>query len=231
MSHRDGTPLPATLDGVTGERLIKIDRALFYLVGGALAEMVERESLEQTGTLTVDDARAALSQMLWDFYHEEIPVDNTPIGSIMIWPSLTPPAKFLLCSGASHARADYPLLYDALDSIFHVDADNFFTPALGGRFVYGAVEGALPISMAGGLASVTLNASQIPSHVHALESSAGVDFNRATGGTNSSATGLGVSGIFATAPFTPLTSLATGGGGSHENMPPWRAMAYIIRAL
>lgn len=232
MGYKPGTPLPATLDGVIVERPIKIDRALLYLIGGALEWLVDKEPLEETGALTIDAARLALSNMLWDFYHEVIPVDSTPIGAIMMWPSLTPPTNWLLCAaGTTYLRADYPDLYNALDSIFHVDADSFILPSMSGRFAYGAASGAIPVNSSGGASTVTLTENQIPAHTHALENSVGTDYNRQTGGGNQTPTGLGNIAIFASAPYTPLTTLSAGGGASHENMPPYRALAYIIRAL
>lgn len=230
MSHEPGTPLPAALDGVIAERPIRIDRALLYLIGGALEWLVDREPLEETGTLTVEAARLALSNMLWDFYQEAMPV-SVPIGTIMMWPSLTPPDGWLLCGSGTYARADYPDLYDVLDSVFHVDADNFILPSMNGRFPYGAVSGAVPVNQSGGQSTVTLTENQIPAHTHALENSVGTDYNRQTGGGNQTPTGLGNIAIFATAPYTPLTTLSTGGGASHENMPPYRAVAFIIKAL
>lgn len=69
---RSVTPLPPTLSGNILERLIRLDEALIYLVGGSLEYLTDKEPLEETGALTVEQARAALSQMLWDYYHENI---------------------------------------------------------------------------------------------------------------------------------------------------------------
>ena len=61
-------PLPAALDGVEVERVIRLDSALLYLVNGALSALLDLTRYEQTGTLTVEDARAALETMLEDYY-------------------------------------------------------------------------------------------------------------------------------------------------------------------
>lgn len=71
-----------------------------------------------------------------------------------------------------------------------------------------------------GVESVNLAVSELPAHTHPLESSNGTDLNRTTGGVASSATGLNPAGIFATAPFTPLTTLSAGSGAAHQNMQP-----------
>lgn len=68
--NQDGIPLPLALSGNVIERLIKIDEALFYLVLGALVELTDDWWLEQTGTLTADDAKLALMEMLWCFQEE-----------------------------------------------------------------------------------------------------------------------------------------------------------------
>lgn len=62
-------PLPATLQGVDEERCIVIDAALFYLVSGALLSMLD-ESLYQTGTLTVEDARTLLEEAFNGFMND-----------------------------------------------------------------------------------------------------------------------------------------------------------------
>lgn len=66
------TPLPAALAGDIQTRPITIDRSLFYLVTGALVYLSEHEPLDQTGTLTVDAAKAALSAMLDVYLNGEI---------------------------------------------------------------------------------------------------------------------------------------------------------------
>lgn len=67
MSKPDGTPLPPALAGVTVTRTIEIDQALEYLINGALIWLIDKEPLEQTGTLTVEDAKAALSEMFYTY--------------------------------------------------------------------------------------------------------------------------------------------------------------------
>lgn len=64
---RDGIPLPLSLDGSSDTRSITLDRALFYLVIGALVELVDNWKFEQTGTLTVEEAKDLLNDALTDF--------------------------------------------------------------------------------------------------------------------------------------------------------------------
>jgi hypothetical protein len=60
-------PLPEALDGVEVERTIRVDRALLYLINGALTALTEWR-YEPTGSLTVEAALEALEAMLADYY-------------------------------------------------------------------------------------------------------------------------------------------------------------------
>jgi len=109
-----------------------------------------------------------------------------------------------------------------------MDGSRFTTPDLRGRFIVGVGNGSgltnRAINAKGGAESVTLNTSQIPSHTHGI-------INAYAWPTNNRdpcnyivgkecQSGIGRS-AFAT--------YATGGGKSHENMPPFYALAYIIK--
>lgn len=60
-------PLPESLSGMQVERTIRLDGALFYLVTGALSALVDKNTYQQTGTLTPEDAIAALEAMFEDY--------------------------------------------------------------------------------------------------------------------------------------------------------------------
>jgi len=66
----DGVPLPDTFSGDVQQRPIRIDRSLFYVISGALAYIVDKQLYVQTGTMTVNDARAALADMLNIYFGE-----------------------------------------------------------------------------------------------------------------------------------------------------------------
>jgi hypothetical protein len=65
-----GIPLPEALDQVEVERTIRVDRALLYLVNGALTALTDRWRYEPTGSLTVEAALEALEAMLEDYYDQ-----------------------------------------------------------------------------------------------------------------------------------------------------------------
>jgi len=112
---RDGVPLPPSLSGVINERIVRIDNALVYLVAGALTDLVDRWQFEQTATLTGDAARAALSDMLYCYLWE---CDMYPVGTINMWPTDTPPDKWLLCNGDEVSRSTYAPLFAIVGDAF-----------------------------------------------------------------------------------------------------------------
>jgi len=143
------------------------------------------------------------------------------IGSI-VWLAGPIPDTMLYCDGSSYDQADYPALYDALDSQYH-SGTTFTVPDLVGQFVLGADVGEL--GETGGEEEVTLEIAQMPSHSHDntphghtytppvlnldLESPGVPDILGAGMGIPTS---TGTSGI---------TIDATGGDEAHNNMPPF----------
>ena len=125
-----------------------------------------------------------------------------PVGGIILWSGSVAsiPTGWALCDGTNS------------------------TPDLRDRFVVGAGS-TYSVDDTGGADSVTLTTSQIPSHTHSytdsyvLQSafpSAGIDidFNSNTYNPNG---------------LLNKTTGSTGGGGSHENRPPYYALAYIMK--
>lgn len=142
-----------------------------------------------------------------------------PAGVIVMWSGsiASIPAGWFLCDGTNG------------------------TPNLRDRFVVGA-GGAYAVNATGGANSVTLDTSQIPSHTHtatvtdpghnhlyfwtSVSGTANVpdgDNNTGNAPTGSGPTSTSTTGI-------TVTNSATGGGGSHENRPPYFALAYIMKA-
>jgi microcystin-dependent protein len=93
------------------------------------------------------------------------------------------------------------------------------TPNLAGKFPVGAGNAYAP-GAEGGADTVTLETKHLPAHGHGYELRAGNNRDAASGADRNDSVWHGDS--------TKETG-ATGGGGAHENLPPFRALHYIMR--
>jgi microcystin-dependent protein len=123
-----------------------------------------------------------------------------PTGIIVAWRGSTAPSGWEICNG-----------------------DNG-TPDLRGRFILGQGSGVgltpRVYDTSGGVETVTLTTTQIPSHTHNYSTR---DFEQRNVQDASRVDGL-QKGF-----WTTKTSEPTGGGQSHENMPPFYVLAYIMK--
>ena len=113
---------------------------------------------------------------------------------------------------------------DAIPSGFVLCDGNNNTPNLSGRFVvgYDASNGDYDVDDTGGAENVTLTIAQMPNHKHDTTVDNAKLFP-ANGGTSINFGGAG--GY----PATTFTMSTTGGGGAHENRPPYYALCYIMK--
>lgn len=97
---------------------------------------------------------------------------GTPTGAIICTAWATAQDGYLLCDGATYDKGDYPELYDAIDTTFHVGGDEFTVPDIRGRVVGGAGQGSGLTNRAmngiDGSENVTLTESEIPAHNHGI---------------------------------------------------------------
>ncbi len=144
-----------------------------------------------------------------------------PSGGIILWSGSTGsiPSGWFLCDGSNG------------------------TPDLRDRFVVGAGS-SYAVGATGGADSVTLSTSQIPSHTHTFSGTTSTIGDH----THSLPDGFGQDGYPAIEAAGPTganlstgpagahshtfsgTTAATGSGASHENRPPYYALAYIMKA-
>lgn len=126
----------------------------------------------------------------------------------------------LPCDGSLYLRVDYPELYDAIDPVFHVDAGSFRVPDLAGRFVGGTRAG-FEVGDTGGNARETLNINQMPIHNHTVFAYQNIPIPEGGGVPNP---------LAVIAPALPQKTGFTGGGGSHNNLPPYLVVNWVIVA-
>lgn len=141
------------------------------------------------------------------------------IGQIQATASPTLPAGCLWCDGGIYEKDDYPDLYAALAPAFIISPSQFSTPDLRGKFPRAAVASA-DIGNTGGEAAHTLSIGEIPSHSHTIPFTA-------------TTLALEPGEVTVTTPVPILTAFTgdTGGGGSHNNLPPYFDLGYYIVAV
>jgi microcystin-dependent protein len=153
------------------------------------------------------------------------------VGIVQQFAGKTVPTGYALCDGRTLNRSDYPRGFDFATS--EVAAGNplwtvqpgpatYTVPNLQNLFVY---SGALAsIGTKAGEATHVLSAAEMPSHSHP-PGGAGLSFLEPVG-AGPTAT-LGTPGTFGV--VGPASTGLTGGGGAHNNMPPYVVLALIVK--
>jgi microcystin-dependent protein len=143
-------------------------------------------------------------------------------GMIMMWSGSSVPNGWAICDGGNG------------------------TPDLRGRFVVGAGQGSglsnRPVGQTGGAERVTLTEGQLPPHDHpindpghfhtwtASRQRAGIDDQNNTSELSKGDNWVADTMVKNTdTKTTGITVQNAGGGQSHENMPPFYALAYIMK--
>lgn len=224
-----GYPTPQTLPAaVICRRLFIPDDPIFIAaVNGALLDLCDSNRWEHYGAVTPVEAASAALVM----YEEYFETDACMIGSIVPYASAEPPGGVLPCDGSIYLRENYPRLYAALDPAFIVDADQFRTPDLRGRFVFG-VDSVREPGQTGGEETHTLSESEMPAHTHTNAPHTHSEIAAVAAFING---GIEAPAAAATpaATVTGASSVvidATGGGQPHNNMPPYMALKWGIVA-
>jgi len=102
---------------------------------------------------------------------EQGPVGTMPVGSVTMFAGVTAPAGWLFCNGAEVDREEYPLLFDAIGTMYgEGDGETTFNlPNMNGRVPVGLNESDVDFDTAGktgGEKEHTLTVSEMPSHNH-----------------------------------------------------------------
>ena len=129
-----------------------------------------------------------------------------PVGSIIIWTKEEIPEGWIKCDGSE-------------------EANQVGAPNLSGRFVLGSGQAnGLTLRVLGqqdGEEKVTLTEEQLPSHTHSYNQIG----TKCTGGACPNAGTLG--GGYSNNLYKTTTGI--GGGQSHNNMPPYHVLIYIMK--
>lgn len=128
--------------------------------------------------------------------------------------------KMLPCDGGVYDKADYPLLYDALDPVYIVSGTQFRTPDMRDRVPVGTNNN-YALDDSGGVDTVILTESQLPAHSHS--------YNQFTFGIDIESVGVpDPTGVGQ--PSIPQNTSVVGGNEAHENRQPYRAVNFAIIA-
>ena len=182
-----------------------------------------------------------------------IGITVSKVGSIQMYAGSSEPTGWLMCDGRAVSRTKYSKLFEVIGTTYGSGdgSTTFNLPDMRNLFVVGAGS-SYSINSKGGSDTVTLTTSQIPAHTHGEKSLTGNVTIRKTGAGYDTA--ISRSGIVSsiTSSGSGSTSLngsgssgqkldqinfnaththsSVGGGGAHENRPPYIALNYIICA-
>lgn len=173
----------------------------------------------------VDDLMAKQAKTLGQLMH---PI----VGLIMPVCTASLPDGTLLCDGATYSRSDYPNLYDALDTFYHIDADSFNVPDLRGKFVLGP-DTSHPVNTDGGSFEHTQTLSELAAHSHTSPPHTHTEVT-AIGTVVSIGLEPPVPAALPSAGLTGATSVSIDSAGSSAPMnitPPFVALRYVVVAL
>jgi len=160
---------------------------------------------------------------------------STPyVGEIRLFAGNFAPQGWMLCQGQTLSIANNDVLFQLIGTTYGGDGQTTFSlPDLRGRVPVhqGQGPGTSPRTLGevGGSETVTLLASQMPAHTHALHASTALATGTAPGGALLAATSVASydPGAAATAMAASAVGLA-GGNQPHENMAPTLTLNYII---
>jgi hypothetical protein len=159
-------------------------------------------------------------------------VNSVVTGTIQMWPTVTAPTGYLLCTGTAVSRSTYAALFAVIGTTFGVGdgSTTFNLPNYADRFPIGA--GTAALAATGGSKDAV-----VVSHTHTATST---DSGHAhsMGGTFQAYGSPNISGVLTaissqntgTASANITTTVATAGvSGTNANLPPYLAINFIIK--
>ncbi len=199
---------------------------------GALAVLTV--TVPRNAQLGTDIPEANISRCRWT-----APVDGTPVGVVSQFAGSVPPLGWLLCQGQGLRRDEYPELFAAIGTLYGAPSSTTFSlPDMRGRMPVGVKTGQPglgDLGAVGGEKEHTLTTNELPSHIHDFNGhtfSWGASGNVSIIGATAIAGASTGNGMYTFQDISGWTNTkAAGGGAAHNNMPPYLALNYIIRAV
>jgi microcystin-dependent protein len=202
-------------------------------VGGT--DVVDFKRIDDIGT--IDANLKALTAIV-------AAITIVPSGTMLEFGGAAAPAGFLMCDGSAVSRATYAALFAVIGEAYGVGdgATTFNVPNFKGKFSVGYDAADVDynaLGKVGGEKKHVLTSNEMPSHTHTYKDSYQIQ-NGGPGvpapGTLTESAGAGsYSGIDGndnnndTFWYKNRTTVATGGGVSHENRPPFVTVNKIIK--
>ena len=156
-------------------------------------------------------------------------------GSMLMWPTATPPAGFLLCNGATASRSTYAALFAIVGVLFGAgDGSTTFTlPDYRDRMPVGAGTTYSANSLGGAKDAIVVSHTHTATvtdagHAHAGSYFRG-DLAQLTVSTNSTAQIHGTGGINSAVTGVTVANSTTGSSGTNANLPPYLGIFFIIK--
>ena len=173
--------------------------------------------------------------------------DSMQVGMIVMFGGATPPDNWKLCDGTVYNNTDIPLLAPILNNAFggSIGTSNAVpdmriafpvgTGTITGGY-FGDPSATMSLGETGGEPWHTLVSAEIPSHTHPVtdpQHQHDVDYMFGGGGTTGPFTAGTDGNLYTTATELASTGITvnanTGGDSSHNNMPPYIGLNFIIK--
>lgn len=156
---------------------------------------------------------------------------SAPVGTVVAYAGAVAPAGWLLCDGSAYKKTQYPALAAVLGATG--SGADFMVPDLRGRFLMGS-SASHPRAQTGGEETHTLTEAEMPSHAHSVVGKGFSEDWQGGVGIWPSDAGLGnkwtTTSSYGSGALGYLEAAAKGGDQPHNNLPPYYAVGYIIKA-
>jgi microcystin-dependent protein len=205
-------------------------------IGATTASTGAFTTLSASGTFTLGGAAVTATAAELNVLSGGI--STPPTAAIHMYGGTSAPTGWLLCNGAAVSRSTYADLFAIVGTTYGAGdgSSTFNLPDLRDRFAVGSGT-TYSAGATGGAATHTLSTAEMPAHTHtATSTDSGHTHNFQTGLTAENqddvrtTSGSGTTDSTQTGYANITTTIAsTGGGGAHNNLPPYIGLAFIIK--